>query len=242
VIIYKVTNKLNSKIYIGYTTKSLEERRRTHILGSKYHTYFSLFYSAIRKYGIDNFIWEIIDEATTIKEAEDKEIFWINKLCSCSPSIGYNITRGGTGGDTISNHPNKKQIIEKRIAKINGDKNYQWKNIDTDYLYECAKQGRTLKSVCEELKLNKKILRDRFKKTFGVNYIDVFEKHGHNFHKTERIKINDLVEKVEDYIKKGFERDKIAEFLNLSVPGFKLKLKRENTSYRKIKQLALQEI
>lgn len=241
-IIYKVTNKINGKFYIGYTSKSLEERKRTHLLGSKYASYFSLFYCAIRKHGVDNFDWEIIDEATSIKESEEKEKFWIREMNSCNPSIGYNITKGGTGGDVTSNHPNREEIIKKQGLARSGNKNYQWKEIDVNYIYECAKQGRTLKSVCLELQLNKTILRDRFKRTFGFNYTDVFEKHGHNFHKKERIEIDDLMEKVKDYIKSGFDREKTAELLKLSVAGLKLKLKKENTSYRQLKQLTLQEI
>ena len=66
-IIYKVTNKVNGKIYIGQTVRTLEQRKWQHLdaakNGCKTH-----FYNAIRKYGEDNFVFEIIDEASSLEE------------------------------------------------------------------------------------------------------------------------------------------------------------------------------
>lgn len=59
-IIYKVTNLINSKCYIGQTTKSLDDRRFIHIKDAKRQKYNSLFHKAIIKYGIDNFKWEVL--------------------------------------------------------------------------------------------------------------------------------------------------------------------------------------
>lgn len=53
-IVYKATNKLNDKVYIGITTKTLRHRMSIHKKDAKVkNTY---FYRAIRKYGFDNFI------------------------------------------------------------------------------------------------------------------------------------------------------------------------------------------
>ena len=74
-IIYKATNLINDKIYIGLTTKSLEHRISVHKKDSKrLNTY---FYQAIRKYGFENFKWEVVDTAITMEELEEKERYYI---------------------------------------------------------------------------------------------------------------------------------------------------------------------
>lgn len=91
-IIYRITNIVNKKTYIGKTTKSLEERFQRHIYNHKNgNTY---LYKAMKKYGAENFSIEIIEETQNL---DDREQFWISKL---SPE--YNMTTGGEGGNTSS--------------------------------------------------------------------------------------------------------------------------------------------
>lgn len=81
------------------------------------------FYRAVRKYGTENFYIEQIDEATTQEELDEKELYWINKLDTVNNGYNTKAVKGKCGGDTLSNHPNKKAISEKiRQSKI-GDKN-----------------------------------------------------------------------------------------------------------------------
>lgn len=102
--IYKVTNKINGKIYIG---KSIDIKRRwqDHIWESSvddekwlanYRGVRTYFHSAIRKYGKDNFIWEIIEECDE-SQLNNKERFWIKELESNNKTRGYNMTEGGDG-------------------------------------------------------------------------------------------------------------------------------------------------
>jgi hypothetical protein len=88
-IIYKTTNLVNGKIYIGKHSKSDDI-----YLGSG-----KLLIMAIEKYGRENFIREIIDQSEDINELNEKEIYWIDKYNSRDRSIGYNIANGGQGGD-----------------------------------------------------------------------------------------------------------------------------------------------
>lgn len=92
-IIYLLTNKVNGKIYIGQTSVGLEERWRGHcssaVSGSNYH-----LHNAIRKYGPDAFIKEVL-EHTTVVEVNDREIYWIAELQA--REHGYNMTDGGEG-------------------------------------------------------------------------------------------------------------------------------------------------
>ncbi len=94
-IIYKVTNIINNKIYIGQTKQTLEERKYNHYYRAKHslditHTH---FINAIRKYGETNFIWEQIDIAESAEELNQKEKYWIQYYNSVNN--GYNIQKGG---------------------------------------------------------------------------------------------------------------------------------------------------
>lgn len=75
-IVYKATNKINNKVYIGITTKTLEHRKRIHIRDSK--TKDTYFYRALRKYSENNFEWEIIDSAETMEELEELKHIILN--------------------------------------------------------------------------------------------------------------------------------------------------------------------
>lgn len=109
--IYKIINLLNGKTYVGK-----DKNNTKHYFGSG-----KLIKQAIKKYGLENFKKEIIQECFSISEMNEKEIFWIKELNTISPH-GYNICLGGNGGDTFSNHPNKNEIIEKRRKSNTGKK------------------------------------------------------------------------------------------------------------------------
>ncbi len=106
-IIYKTTNLQNGKIYIGKA-----KTNNPMYLGSG-----SILREAIKKYGRSMFLKEILEECDDCL-LDEREVFWISKFDSTNRSVGYNITKGGTGGDTTSQHPNKNNIIEKRGTKI----------------------------------------------------------------------------------------------------------------------------
>ncbi len=109
-IIYKIINKVNNKIYIG---KDLNNN-------PKYFGSGKLLKLAIKKYGKENFEKIILEHCSSGKELCEKEIYWIKKLNSTNRNIGYNITFGGAGGDTFTNNPNKNAIIEKLRIKASG--------------------------------------------------------------------------------------------------------------------------
>lgn len=93
-IIYRVTNLINNKIYIGQTKYSLKERKHGHYSKMKDNTY---FHKALCKYNKNVFIWEIIDKADTIEELNKKEQYWIKYYDSFNKNKGYNLTMGGEG-------------------------------------------------------------------------------------------------------------------------------------------------
>jgi group I intron endonuclease len=91
-IIYTVTNKETKMVYVGLTTKSLEERKKDHIKKSKKGKSY-LFQNAIATHGPDAFRWEKVDYATTIDELAQKEKAYILKYNS--KEDGYNQSEGG---------------------------------------------------------------------------------------------------------------------------------------------------
>lgn len=85
--IYKITNKLNNKVYIGQSN-NIQRRFEEH----KYQEKNSAIHNAIKKYGLENFNFEIIEECS-LEELDEKEIFWIKYYNSFED--GYNLTLGG---------------------------------------------------------------------------------------------------------------------------------------------------
>jgi group I intron endonuclease len=105
-IIYKTTNLLNGKIYIGKDRYNNEN-----YLGSG-----KILKQAIQKYGRDNFNKEILEECQDEKLWLKREVYWIEYFNSTK--VGYNIALGGNGGDTISNNPNKDDIRKRHSEKM----------------------------------------------------------------------------------------------------------------------------
>ena len=151
-IIYKIVNKHNSKIYIGQTTKSAQERFETHCADAKYKSKNTVFHKAIRKYGPESFEIEILEET---EEPNEREKFWIAELKSLVPN-GYNLTEGGQGGDT-SKSPNFIAKMEEwvQIGRWAGANNsmYGSKRVLSEnhrkILREAASKSNRCRVVCD---------------------------------------------------------------------------------------------
>lgn len=99
--IYLATNLINNKKYIGLTTKTVKERWNRHIYDAMIRKDDFYFHRAIRKYGIENFKVEEIEECPDNKLAE-KEKFYIKHYNSFYKNKnGYNLTLGGDGLSTV---------------------------------------------------------------------------------------------------------------------------------------------
>lgn len=121
-IIYAVICLLNNKVYIGKTIQDFEKRKQCHLrkMSEKKQngdfTYSTKFYNALRKYGIDNFKWEVIESGVGEDILNEREIFYIEKYNSYND--GYNSTIGGDGGDTYSLLTNEElELIKSKISK-----------------------------------------------------------------------------------------------------------------------------
>lgn len=90
--IYKTTNLLNGKIYVG--KRIYRKKDDTWYLGSGVY-----LNRAIKKHGRENFVKEIIEWCSDKKELCNKEIYWIKYFNSTNLKIGYNLSLGGDGGN-----------------------------------------------------------------------------------------------------------------------------------------------
>lgn len=143
-IVYLVTNLINGKKYVGYTQKSLEERKEVHLCKSKSKNnkhFFYLFPSAIRKYGIENFKWEILFEGNDLAEVLKLEIHYIKTLNTIAPN-GYNLTKGGNGG--IPSEITKDKISES-LKKYYAKNGHVWSTVDSKTRKEWANKSWDVK-------------------------------------------------------------------------------------------------
>lgn len=111
-IIYKATNILNGKIYIGQTVDTLAKRMSIHANLAKSGNGFS-FHRALRKYGFENFIWDVIKTCKNIDELNEAEEYYIAFFNSMN--IGYNLKSGG-----LNNLHSKKSKQNISRAKMGG--------------------------------------------------------------------------------------------------------------------------
>ena len=113
-VIYKITNTLNNKIYVGQTKYPIEKRFLQH---SKSSTPLG---RAIQQCGIENFTIEIIERCETQEQLNEREIFWINALNSKQP-YGYNATIGGGGYKRqikVSNQDDKCSTFHEKLKYL----------------------------------------------------------------------------------------------------------------------------
>ena len=99
--IYKITNLVNHKVYIGKTQLSIEERFKEHVRDSRRECEEKRpLYDAMNKYGVENFVIELIEDNISDEDINNKEQFYIkqyNSYIGFENSNGYNATLGGDG-------------------------------------------------------------------------------------------------------------------------------------------------
>ena len=127
--IYKFTNNINGKSYIGQSV-NIERRYKEHKNRKNEN---SLFHEAIKEYGFDSFDFSIV-ETCSIEELNDKEIFYIKEYNTLTPN-GYNASEGGHHG-----HPMSLSSIDDVSAIIFLLKNTDMTNIEIGLLYDVSDQ------------------------------------------------------------------------------------------------------
>jgi group I intron endonuclease len=151
--IYKTTNNINGKIYIG----KLVRESKTYLGSGK------ILKQALKKYGKNNFTREIIEYCDCKIKLSEREKFWIEYYNSTDNTIGYNITKGGDGGSTNSYFLNKKLTMEHKLKisqnhhDVQGEKNPMFGKLHTEISKEkmsIKRKGlKHLESTIEKFKI-----------------------------------------------------------------------------------------
>ena len=124
--VYKHTNKINGKQYVGQTCQKPEKRWSN---GKHYETS-TYFNNAIKKYGWDNFEHEIVATKLTLKEANYLEEKLIAELDLMNPKKGYNLRSGGE--NNFLSEETKRKISESSKNKIVSE-NFLYKTHQIEY-------------------------------------------------------------------------------------------------------------
>ena len=115
--VYKILNTLCSegKYYIGYSC-NVKQRWQTHksTLTRGSHRNIRMR-NAYNKYGADCFMYELLQECETEEEAKNVELYYLEDLTIRDKL--YNLHYNSSGGDMLTFHPDRKQIIEKRVKE-----------------------------------------------------------------------------------------------------------------------------
>lgn len=167
--IYKITNKLDGKSYIGQTIK----------VGKNFDKYYGsgiLIRRAIKKYGIRNFKKEIIDECCCLEQLDMYERFYIDHFNSKSPN-GYNLDNGGNGSGKTSDETKRKisfvmtgrkhtEETKRKISKSHKG-HFGYHTEETKRKISESLKGRKGKSLSEDAR---KRIGNANKKRKGIHY------------------------------------------------------------------------
>lgn len=106
--IYKFTHLESGRCYIGQTTQDPNRRRLEHISDSKHTTKEYHFHNALRKYGIESFVFEVIDSANSLEELNLLEEKYVDQYDSINN--GFNIRQAG--GNKLHSKESKERMSE----------------------------------------------------------------------------------------------------------------------------------
>lgn len=170
-IIYKATNTINNKCYVGQTRQSLCKRKASHKQDSK--TDDTYFCRAIRKYGWESFTWEIVDTFTTVEEGDTKESQQIVANNSMYNQQGYNILPGGSGFRALHLSDETKKKMSEASKKKWADPEFKSKMLEAHKhrnkpisirvvsVEEANKFGARMKQLWQDVEFRDRVLKSR---------------------------------------------------------------------------------
>ena len=154
--IYKITNLINNKCYIGKTLNTIQERWREHCSDYKKRDEEKRpLYSAMNKYGIENFKIEEIEQCNE-DIVNDREKYWIEYYSSFKK--GYNATLGGDGKAYLD----RKLLIKTYNEVQNLKKSAKILNIDAGHLSKILKENNI------EIKSSKEVQNEEYGKEIAM--------------------------------------------------------------------------
>ena len=187
--VYKTTDLVSGLIYVGqHKSESFDE---------KYYGSGIIISKLIKKYGLNRFKCELLEECDNLEHLNEREIYWINKLNALDNSVGYNIATGGAFGDSgyhngmLGKTQSQKQKDAARNYQLNNPKTSQMKN----------KMSKAMKGNSNA---------SNGKGMIFIHFLDDIQK---------RVKLEDAWK----YIEQGWEFGKSKKAINSQREAFKIK-------------------
>lgn len=187
--IYKCVNKVNGKIYIGYTI-DFENRKMRHIkdsFNSKHSSYNHTFHKALRKYGIESFEWCVLYQSLDIEHCrKTMENYFIEEYRSyvgfpdCN---GYNLTLGGEGMSGFMH----SDVSRKKMSKSAKGKKKPPRTTEHQIKLGLSRKGKPMPEKCiiaQRIRCTGTPLSDNHKKAISDsmgNYYEIKSPSGEIF-------------------------------------------------------------
>ena len=179
-IVYCITNTINGKKYIGMTGRSLTERWNSHCSSARNGSPFR-FHSAIRKYGEETFIKEILFDDLSIQGCRTIEEDTIKEYNTMI--YGYNAKPGGCGGWVVKDE-NYDDWLSKITTSSTKESNARWSGYSDDFILEqCVlifkeytkKEDFTYKDMLDKLRSKYDGIPKSFSKNRFLSYQNSFK-------------------------------------------------------------------
>ncbi len=221
IFIYEIVNKINNKRYIG-KTQDFNKRKNRHLNDLKHNRHHCIHLQrAWNKYGEENFYFNIIYSGLTNEEASEKE----EDLINLNYETLYNISKKSDGGDLISYHPNRNEIVEKITASVR--RRYEeYPELKDEYSIKFSGKGNPMYGKHHSEKAKQKMSKTRLENP--QEYCEERRKRISDL-RNETYKNNpEIKRKISESLKKKYEND----------PSFKEKVRRatetrwKNPEYR----------
>lgn len=149
-IIYKITNILNNKCYIGQTIKNLNHRINRHFYNASIKINHPL-YDSINKYGKESFLIEVLETCDSLDNLNLREIHYISLYKSTDRNFGYNLTSGGKNCPMSEDTKQKIKEFQLNRVRTSDDKFLNSKR------FTGKKMTEKMREVLNKLNANKKL-------------------------------------------------------------------------------------
>lgn len=148
-VIYKTTNTVNGKIYVGQDSNNDPNYLGSGVLLSK----------AVEKYGKQNFIKEVLEQCSTKEELNEREKYWIKELNTQNSKIGYNLSEGGRGGNTYTEEIKERVSKQLKNRYVSAETREKMSKSRTGKKYQTEESKKIISETHKEKKLSEEHIK-----------------------------------------------------------------------------------
>ena len=165
--IYTIKNLVNGKMYVGQTTQSNPKSRWYSHCDMMRKGKKSYLYDSMRKYGVNNFLWKVVDQGNTIEELNELETRWANKLRLQGITLYNNRETGGNKKHSAESIEKMRVAQKLRHATTNVG---GWKRRDGGAMKGKAHPGKGKKRTPEQVERIKEGQQNMLNSDKGLKY------------------------------------------------------------------------